>query len=99
MHAFLQALIQNSAAAIVRLSAHRTVRFSSETSARVMGYAVAERLGRNGFELMHPDDVARTREAFKACLRQPGVPINAEYRIRHKNGDWREIEAVAVNRL
>jgi PAS domain S-box-containing protein len=33
------------------------------------------------------------------CLRKPRVPITSEFRNLHKDGSWRSIEAVAVNRL
>ncbi len=94
-----QALVENSSDAIAMLDGDGVVRFASASSARVLGYAREERVGRNAFELMHPDDVAPTRAAFADCLRHPGVPISAEYRARHKDGAWRHIAAIAVNRL
>jgi len=93
------ALVENSSDAIAVLDAEGVIRFASRSSARVLGYALEERLGRSGFELMHPEDVAAARAAFGNCLGQPGVPIGAEYRARHKDGTWRFIEATAVNRL
>src|SRR6185503_6446016 len=64
-----------------------------------LGYSLEERRGRSAFELMHPDDVAPTRATFSDCLNRPGIPIPAEYRVRHKDGSWRHIESIAVNRL
>ena len=93
------ALVENSSDAIALLDANGVIRFASRSSARVLGYALEERLGRSGFELMHPDDLASLRAAFADCLRRPGVPIPVEYRARHKDGSWRHIEAIAVNRL
>ena len=48
---------------------------------------------------MHPDDAPRARDSFVECLRRPGVPLAAEYRLRHKDGSWRNLEGIAVNRL
>jgi PAS domain S-box-containing protein len=73
--------------------------FASEAATRINGYSREERAGRSAFELMHPDDVAPAREAFEDCLRRPGVPIPGECRVRHKDGTWRHIESIAVNRL
>jgi len=81
------------------LNADGTIRFASESSARLLGYTPDERRGHSAFELMHPDDVSAARTAFRECLQRPGVPLPAEYRVRHKNGEWRHIEAIAVNRL
>jgi two-component system cell cycle sensor histidine kinase/response regulator CckA len=99
MDALFQALVENSTEAIVMLNADGTVRFASPSSTRLLGYTIEERVGRSAFENMHPDDVARVRASFEDCVRHPAVPYPAEYRLRHKSGDWRYVEAIAVNRL
>jgi PAS domain S-box-containing protein len=93
------ALIENSNEAVLMVNEDGTIRFATQASARLLGYTPDERVGRSGFELVHPDDLERTREAFADVLRQPGVPIDTEYRVRHKNGEYRDIAVVAVNRL
>jgi len=99
MDALPQALIENSTEAVVMLNADGTIRFASQASVRLLGYSLEERVGHDGFELIHPDDVARTRASFGEVLRQPGVPLETEHRMRHKNGDWRDIAFIAVSRL
>jgi len=99
MDILLHALVENSADAITMLNADGTVRFASSSSTRLIGYSADERIGRNGFELMHPEDAPRMKAAFAECLSKPGVPIAAEFRIRHKDGSFRHIESIAVNRL
>src|SRR6185295_2654005 len=99
MDALFQALVQNSSDAILTVNAEGTIRFVSESSERLLGYPREERVGRSGFELVHPDDVPRLRDSFDRCLRQPGVPMPAECRMRRKDGVWRYMEATAVNRL
>src|SRR5579872_6394686 len=99
MDPLFQVLVQNSSDAVVMLNADGSIRFASESSARLLGYTLDERLGRSAWEHMHADDIEAARTAFAECLRRPGVPLVAEYRIRHKSGSWRHIEAIAVNRL
>ena len=99
MDALFQALVQNSSDAIVTLTADGTIGFISESSVRLLGFTRDERIGNSGFELIHPDDVADVRESFAACLQQPGVPMPTECRMRHKDGTWRYMEGIAVNRL
>ncbi len=99
MDSLFHVLVQNSTEAVVMLNADGTVRFASESSSRLLGYTLDERRGRSAFENMHPDDVGASRVAFAECLRSPGVPLRAEYRLRHKDGSWHYIEAIAVNRL
>src|SRR5262245_8533597 len=99
MDALFQALVQNSSDAIVTVNQDGTIRFVSESSVRLLGYTQEERVGRSGFELAHPDDLQQLRHCFAECLRQPGVAIPIECRLRHKDGAWRYMEATAVNRL
>ncbi|QAU34791.1 diguanylate cyclase [Janthinobacterium sp. 17J80-10] len=42
----------------------------------------------NWTKLLHPDDVDQVREAFKSHLRGDTAQYEAEYRIRHRNGNW-----------
>ena len=58
-----------------------------------------ERAGRSAFEMMHPGDIAATRASFDECLRRPGVPVRGAFRLRHKDGGWRHLESIGVNRL
>ena len=99
MDSLFQVLVENSSDAIVTLNRDGTVRFASESSARLLGYSLEERAGHSAFELIHPDDGSEARKAFAECLKRPGVPLPVEYRVRHKDGVWRHIEAIAVNRL
>jgi len=99
MDTLFHVLVQNSSDAIVMLNAAGGILFASESSARLLGYTLDERKGRSAFELIHQDDVATTRGMFEECLRRPGVPMPGEYRVRHKDGAWRYIESIAVNRL
>ena len=73
--------------------------FLSPTSERLLGYPIAERLGESAFENVHPDDVPGLEATFAELLRQPRVPKTIVARTLHRDGGWRYIEAVAVNRL
>src|SRR5512138_575715 len=93
------ALVENSSDAVVLLNALGDIIFISEVSQRLLGYTIEERLGHSGWDMVHPDDQVKVRASFTECLRRPRMPIAAEFRNRHKDGSWRYIEAVAVNRL
>jgi two-component system, cell cycle sensor histidine kinase and response regulator CckA len=99
MDTLFQVLVQNSSDAVVMLDARGAILFASESATRIGGYTLDERAGRSAFEMMHPDDVERTRANFEDCVRRPGVPSPGEFRVRHKDGTWRYIESLAVNRL
>ena len=94
-----QALVEHSSDAIVLVDATGRVLFLSQTSERLLGHPIAERLGKSAFEHVHPDDVAALEEVFAELLRLPRVPRTIVVRIMHRDGSWRHIEAVAINRL
>jgi PAS domain S-box-containing protein len=93
------ALIENSADAVVLLNEVGEIAFISEPSQRLLGYTSEERLGHSAWDMVHANDQPTVRAAFRECLRKPRMPITASFRNRHKDGSWRYIEAVAVNRL
>src|ERR1700694_5700664 len=94
-----QALVEYSSDAIALLDERGIVRFESRSAGRVLGYAPEERLNRSAFEPVHADDLAEVAAAFGRSAAEPGRPVTLEFRGRHKDGSWRHIEAVAVNRL
>jgi two-component system cell cycle sensor histidine kinase/response regulator CckA len=94
-----QALVENSSDAIALLDERGVIRFASRSSERVLGYTPEERADRSAFEFVHEDDVPQLADAFMRCFAHPGMTVTAEFRARHKDGSWRHIEAIAVNRL
>src|SRR6266581_4543066 len=58
-----------------------------------------ELVGRPAFERVHPDDLPRIHAALRDIVASPGTPASLELRWRHKDGSWRHIDAVAVDRL
>src|SRR4029077_20176192 len=94
-----QALVEHSSDAIVLVDAKGKVLFLSQTSDRLLVNPTAERVGKSAFEYVHPDDVRALEALFAELLQQPRVPKTIVARTLHRDGTWRYIEAVAVNRL
>jgi PAS domain S-box-containing protein len=46
--------------------------------------------------LIHPEDIDPTLEKFKAHIRNPHSRLEAEYRLRHKDGSYRNILAYGM---
>jgi diguanylate cyclase (GGDEF)-like protein/PAS domain S-box-containing protein len=64
----------------------------------ILGYKPEERIGANGGEIVHPDDVKALADVFTTLSRDTSSPvINGELRLRHKDGSWRTLEAVGSN--
>ncbi|HEY9247223.1 MAG TPA: PAS domain S-box protein, partial [Candidatus Methanoperedens sp.] len=92
-------LIQNSSDIITILKEDGTISYESPSLKRVLGYAPKELIGRNAFELIHPDDLQKTRDAFAEVIRTPDGPLSIQFRFRHKDGSWRVLESTGSNQL
>jgi PAS domain S-box-containing protein len=92
-------LIQNSSDIITILKEDGTISYESPSLKRVLGYAPEELIGRNAFELIHPDDLQKTRDAFAEVIRTPDGPLSIQFRFRHKDGSWRVLESTGSNQL
>jgi len=94
-----RALFEHSSEVITLLAADGTVLYASQPASPVLGYGPTENVGRNVFELIHPDDRSGALELFAELMEEPGHVVRSELRAQHKDGTWRRLEVVGVNRL
>jgi PAS domain S-box-containing protein len=94
-----RALTEHSSDVVSLLDSRATVLYVSPSITYVLGYAVEERVGQSGFDLVHPDDVGPTQAVLAELTKQPGGTMTTQVRIRHKDGSWRWVEAVGTNLL
>src|SRR6185503_11025661 len=94
-----RALIQNGRDNISLLAVDGTLLWESPATVRSLGYAQDEFVGRSIFELMHPDDLKWTSELYAKLLQEPGSRLDGVFRLRHRDGSWRWIEATVTNML
>jgi two-component system, cell cycle sensor histidine kinase and response regulator CckA len=92
-------LVEHSSDVITLLGPDGEVLYASQSTQPVLGYGSTENVGRNVFELIHPDDRAAALELFGELMQKPGHLVKTELRALHKDGTWRRLEAVGVNRL
>ena len=94
-----QALVENSPDAISLVDAEGQVLYASASTARVLGYQPEELLGRNGLDLLHPQDRDHSIRTLKIVLAEPQSPTRTQVRVRQKDGKWRWVESTASNLL
>jgi PAS domain S-box-containing protein len=94
-----RAVIENSSEGILFGDANAVISFRSPSYTRLNGFSDEERIGRSGFETVHPNDLAKIRQYWDEVVQHPGISIKTEYRIQHKDGAWRWIETTAQNLL
>jgi PAS domain S-box-containing protein len=89
-------VIEHAPDLLALVDAHRRVRFINPGAAAVLGYAAGELVGRDCFELVHPDDRAATMRLFEGAVGRPGLRIDAALRFARRDGAWRHLEVLAV---
>jgi len=66
--------------------------YASPTTERVSGYPPEEFAQQHPFDLIHPEDRPRCEEALNELVNTPGVSLDLQHRVRHKDGTWRWVE-------
>ncbi|HMG69081.1 MAG TPA: CheR family methyltransferase [Chitinophagaceae bacterium] len=94
-------LVQNASDIISILSPEGNITYESESVERILGYKPEERLGKNIFKdlIVHPDDMNLKISAFQKSILNSNEIVKTGFRLRHKNGGYRDIEAVYLNLL
>ena len=94
-----RALIEYAFDAITVVGADGKAKYASPSYERVFGYPAGKRVGTSAFDRVHPDDVTGLAATFSALVATPGGMATAQFRVRHADGTWRDISAVAQNWL
>ena len=92
-------LVEHSSDVITLLDTDGVVRYASQSAQPVLGYASTEHAERNVFDLIHPDDRAAALELFGELMQRPDHVVKTKLHALHKDGTWRHLDVVAVNRL
>ena len=94
-----RSLITNATDLITILAADGTILYESPPIERILGYDRDELVGRNAFDLVHPDDRAATWAAYAEALADPTLVPTVEFRFQHRDGSWRWLESTGTNLL
>ena len=94
-----RAVVDNSNDGILFGDAQARILYRSPSYSRINGYSDEDRLGKSGFETVHPDDLDGLHRYWTTLVENPEMSQKAEYRIRHKDGTWRWIETSGLNLL
>ena len=94
-----RALIENSSEEVSLLSADGRLLYESPSANPTLGYAPGEFLGHSLFQIVHSEDLERVQVLFTDLIQMPGSSVRAQFRLRHKSGEWRWVEAVGTNLL
>jgi two-component system cell cycle sensor histidine kinase/response regulator CckA len=91
-----QRLLDNSSDAIAMMDRQGLLTMLKGPIEKVTGYKPEELIGKNAFDLIHPDDVESARRIMREAISQPGAIRRSEYRLRHRSGAWVPVEVVST---
>ncbi|MBN2158416.1 MAG: PAS domain S-box protein [Spirochaetes bacterium] len=90
------ALVQNLQDIILVVDSDGIVKLENPATAAILGY---ETLGRNIFDVIHPDDIASAINDFKEVVDKVNPHTPSMFRVRHRDGSWLQVEVLATNLL
>jgi PAS domain S-box-containing protein len=94
-----RALLEHSFDGISLIDEQGNVLYASASTKRILGYEPQELIGRSSLALLHPEDLPKIRMALAEVLAKPHIPVQMQFRARHKNGQYRWIESNSTNLL
>jgi PAS domain S-box-containing protein/putative nucleotidyltransferase with HDIG domain len=94
-----RALIENGVDYISLLSADGRLIWESPSTTRMLGYEENAFLGENILRIIHPEDFRWIQPRLSRLAERPGSQEHAAFRLRHRDGSWRWVEAVVTNLL
>jgi PAS domain S-box-containing protein len=97
--AYFRSLIENASDIILTLDATTTIRYCSPSLTALLGYAPDAWINRSLLGLVHPDDLQSVNKALQAMIQYPSISPPLELRLRHADGRWITLEAIANNLL
>ncbi|ASO07419.1 PAS domain S-box protein [Arenibacter algicola] len=95
-----RALVENGSDAIAIIGLDGQASYVSPSIKNILGYNEKEAVNLNLFELVHPEDLDGVANQFQEAIDKPNSTIPGyTARIKHKNGNWRWLEATMTNML
>jgi len=93
--AHFRRLIEHSYDLVQVLDAKGRIIYTGPSVSQVLGYTPEEIAGGSLDDFMHPDDLPAAAALVARVMANPGVPGSLQYRVRHRDGSWRWLEAYA----
>lgn len=93
-----RALIENAFDVVLIMKADGTIIYVSPPIQRVLEYKPVEWIGNKSYDYIHPEDSQKILGAVQG-FQNRHFTEDVELRLRHKDGSWRDVEAVVINLL
>ena len=94
-----RSLVRNASDCVVVFGEDGLIRYESPAVERILGYIAEDRVGEPVMTNIHPDDLGLVERRLSEVAARSGSQGTLEFRVRHADGSWRMIEAIAKNLL
>lgn len=95
----LLSLVQNISDIITLVDAEGKIIYQSASVRQSMGWEENELLGKNIFEVTHPEDHFVIKQQFEKAMQAPGIGPQAEFRLLNKDGTFIYLDAQGNNQF
>ncbi|MBL1178412.1 MAG: PAS domain S-box protein [Pantanalinema sp. GBBB05] len=90
-----RSLIEHALDIIMILTPDDTISYISPSAEKVLGYAVADLVGQNLVEFIHPEDWGIAHDRLTNTAQYANPTSSIEFRARHHDQSWRILEAIS----
>ncbi len=90
----LRSLLENSSDITTIMDEKGCFEYLSPSMEKLFGYKPDQLKGTNMYKLVHPEDKSNLIRLYLENSEQFGKNFNMEYRLKHSDGSWRDIDAV-----
>jgi diguanylate cyclase (GGDEF)-like protein/PAS domain S-box-containing protein len=95
-----RAIVSHSSDGLVVLDADGTLRYASPAADSILGYEPGGTVGRNAFDLVHPEDQVGALEGFESTMgSSDSRRLPLLLRLRRADGAWQQTEVIATNHV
>ncbi|HEX2832481.1 MAG TPA: EAL domain-containing protein [Thermoanaerobaculia bacterium] len=94
-----RSLVENSSDGILLVNDRGVIEYASPSTVRLLGRPDSELVAAKLTSLLHPDDVVKVNRNHSQLLTAFATSVHDEIRVKHANGSFRYMEAVAQNLL
>lgn len=96
---FYQSLLRHTSEVVIILDEKADILYQSPAVEEVLGYSSRDLVGQSALEYLHPEDLERMVRISNEVLAEPGRQSSGEFRLRHSDGSWRDVEGTLINRM
>ncbi|MDX1937156.1 MAG: PAS domain S-box protein [Flavihumibacter sp.] len=94
-----RSMVHNIADIITLIDEKGNILYESASIQHVLGYTETELIGKNIFELLHPEDAEHIANVLYESIKKEGNSVSVDFRFKNKNGDYVLMEAQGNNQL